>query len=36
MSMSEDAARREVGLYIVHARHMLDVAEHNLADGFYE
>ena len=36
MSMPEDAARREVGLYIDHARRMLDVAEHNLSDGFCE
>jgi uncharacterized protein (UPF0332 family) len=36
MSVPEDAARREVGLYIHHARRMLDVAEHNIADGFCE
>jgi len=36
MSVPEDSARREVGPYIEHARQMLDVAEHNLADGFYE
>jgi len=34
--MPEDSARREAALYIEHARHMLEVAEHNLADGFYE
>jgi len=36
MSVPEHSARREVGPYIEHARQMLDVAEHNLADGFYE
>jgi hypothetical protein len=34
MSVPEHSARREVGPYIEHARQMLDVAEHNLADGF--
>lgn len=34
--MPEHSARREAGLYIEHARHMLEVAEHNLADGFYK
>ncbi len=29
------ASRHEVALYIEHARQMLDVAAHNLADGFY-
>jgi uncharacterized protein (UPF0332 family) len=34
--MPEHTAKREIGLYIRHARRMLEVAEHNLADGFFE
>jgi uncharacterized protein (UPF0332 family) len=29
------AQRDEVGLYVEHAQQMLQVADHNLADGFY-
>jgi uncharacterized protein (UPF0332 family) len=35
MSVAEPTSKDEVALYIEHARHMLQVAEHNLADGFY-
>lgn len=35
MSISEHALRQEVALYIEHAHQMLEVAEHNVADGFY-
>ena len=35
MSVPEDSARREAGLYLEHARQMLEVAERNLADCFY-
>jgi len=35
MSVPEHAPRYEVALYIEHARQMLEVAAHNLADGFY-
>jgi uncharacterized protein (UPF0332 family) len=35
MSVAEHTSKDEVALYIEHARHMLQVAEHNLADGFY-
>ena len=35
MSVAEHTPKDEVALYIEHARHMLQVAEHNLADGFY-
>jgi len=33
--MPEHASADEAILYIEHARQMLEVAEHNLADGFY-
>ena len=36
MSIPKHAAKREVGLYIERARQMLEVAAHNLADGFYD
>jgi len=35
MSIPEHASRDEVALYIKHARQMLEVATHNLSDGFY-
>ena len=35
MSIPEPAASHEVILYVNHARQMLEVADHNLADGFY-
>lgn len=35
MSIPEHTSKDEVALYIEHARHMLQVAAHNLADGFY-
>jgi len=35
MSIPEHASRQEIALYIEHARQMLEVAAHNLADGFY-
>ena len=35
MSIPEHASRYEVALYIKNARQMLEVAAHNLADGFY-
>ncbi len=31
---SEQASKREVALYMQHAREMLEVAAHNLAEGF--
>ena len=34
MSVEYGASRHEVALYIEHARQMLEVAAHNLADGF--
>ena len=34
MSVEYDASRHEVALYVEHARQMLEVAAHNLADGF--
>ncbi len=33
--MEEDASRTEVALYMQHAREMLEVAAHNIADGFH-
>ena len=35
MSIPEQASKHEAALYIDHARQMLKVAVHNLADGFY-
>ena len=35
MSVPRHMARREIGLYMQHARQMLNVAAHNIADGFY-
>jgi uncharacterized protein (UPF0332 family) len=35
MSAPRQVPDREVGLYLEHAREMLEVASHNLADGFY-
>jgi len=35
MSIPEHASRQEIALYIENARQMLEVAAHNLADGFY-
>jgi uncharacterized protein (UPF0332 family) len=35
MSAPRQAPNREVGLYLEHAREMLEVASHNLADGYY-
>lgn len=35
MSVSEGLPNQEVVLYIRHAHQMLEVAAHNLADGFY-
>lgn len=35
MSIPEHTSKDEVALYIEHARQMLQVAEHNLANGFY-
>jgi uncharacterized protein (UPF0332 family) len=35
MSMPKHILEREVGLYAKRARRMLEVAAHNLADGFY-
>ena len=35
MSIPESGSKYEVDLYIEHAHEMLNVAAHNLADGFY-
>lgn len=35
MSVPEHGSKQEVVLYVEHARRMLEVAAHNLADGFY-
>jgi len=35
MSIPESGSKYEVDLYVEHAHEMLNVATHNLADGFY-
>jgi uncharacterized protein (UPF0332 family) len=35
MSIQEKIPRHEVGLFVEHAHRMLEVAAHNLSDGFY-